>query len=144
MPAGRPRIDRYADADILVLTRADEIFRLAVPPITPTKGIQRVVRAVLRANEKLRAATPTITRREALTPLGEDARWCLDPDGKPLQIGGPANFDAIVKRLLSRLEPTRFTKRGKRVATLPPRIRHLAIAKAIDSRRGWRRKLPGD
>ena len=52
MPAGRPRIDRYADADMLVLTRADENLRLAVPPITPTKAIQRVVRAVLRANEK--------------------------------------------------------------------------------------------
>src|SRR5262245_29852129 len=122
MPAGRPRIDKYADADMLVLTRADEIFRAATPPITPTEAIREVVSAV----------------------LVKDERWCLDLDGLPLNIGGPANFDSIVKRLLSRLEPTRFTKRGRRAATLPPRVRHLAIARAVDSRRGWRRKPPGD
>jgi hypothetical protein len=122
VPAGRPRIDKFADADMLVLTRADEIFRTGAPPITPTGAIKRVVRAV----------------------LAKDPRWCFDLDGRLLHIGGPANFDSIVKRLLSRLEPTRFTKRGKRAATLPPRVRQLAIAKATDSRRGARRKLPGD
>ncbi len=143
MPAGRPRIDKYVDVDMLLLTRADEILRAATTRISPTEAIRQA--------EKLRAAKPTITLREALTLLGEDARWCLDLNGRPLDIG-PANLGSIVKRLLSRLEPKRHTKRGKHIATLrekpdathSPRVKLLALAKAVDSRRGWRRKPPRD
>ena len=81
MPAGRPRIDKYVDADMLLLTRADEVFRTAVPPITPTEAIRRVVRAVHRANKFFREAKPTVTWHEVMTILGEDARWCCDLEG---------------------------------------------------------------
>ncbi len=126
MPAGRPRIDKYADADMLVLTRADEIFRAAKRGTSPTEAVRRVVRAV----------------------LAKDARWCLDLDGRPLDIG-PANLDSIVKRVLSRLEPKRITIRGKRVATRrekpdathSPRVQRLALAKAVIALVGSNLKL---
>ena len=144
MPAGRPRIDKYADADMLLLTRADEVFRTAAPPITPTAAIRRVVRAVHRANKFFREAKPTATWHEVLTTLGEDARWCYDLEGKPLDIGGPANFDSIIRRLVGRFKRTRFTKSGMRLARFPPRVHfgNLAIARAVDKRKHSRKHRP--
>jgi len=73
--------------------------------------------------------------------------WLVANDGNPvligLDIGGPANFDSIIRRLVGRFKPTRFTKSGKRAARFPPRVHvgNLAIARAVDKRK-HRRKHP--
>ena len=127
------------ELDGLLIMRADEVFRSAVPPISPRKALWLVVEGCWKAEA------------EFLASIAGDLEQLQITDIKGLRHKIGPSIDSAVKRLLSRLENRDYrrdvsTNSGpkKTLATwlsTQSKFANLPIAKAIDRRRGSRPQM---
>src|ERR1700730_10137329 len=131
----RPRENKYEKVDGLLISQADHVYRSAIPPISPTEAIRRVVKGCWERD---------LASTFCLIPILD-----LDVNDPPHNLTWEAirrnmlgqSQTAIVTRLLSRMERSRYTVCGETVAIYPSMFGNsisgrLALREGLDSRRG--------
>jgi hypothetical protein len=138
-PRGRPPVARYWALDALIINGSENLFRTGCVR-TPTEAIREFVSRLWAGDHQaVLAIVPAFGTDYRDTVLTDLASF------RP-QLAG-CSKEAVVRRVLGRMEPTTYRHRGKLIAIGGPLfgagrgLLGYGIAKALDHRRGRRRRV---
>jgi hypothetical protein len=130
---GRPRIDKFWAVDALILNGAQELFRTAHCR-TPSGAIREFVSRLWASDHQAVLGI--------VPAFGPDYRDAV-ASFRPQAVGN--SKEAVVRRVLRRMEPTTYRHRGKLIAIGGPLFGRgllgYGVARALDHRRGRRRRV---